>query len=233
MSDLKINNILNTNTPDISAARRPAPPQKPPLPKPEQDTTKAAEASENVKTEEYGPVIATSSDGDTVRVKSENENENEESRIYDAAAATSEKETRQPEIPDVELPPPPKPKPELKPIETAKGDSTEDTTASSQSSYKTLTKSQLEQMYLQGDISQAAYNLEMDARKAAEEEKAKDEQSEDTKEFINDMSDSASRQSEIAQTAANIDTILNGDSSETIPVDVRMQAIQNLDNMFQ
>ncbi len=234
MSDLRIDNLLNT--PSISAARRPEPMQKPPIPKPESDTSKVTEDSEDVKASEYGPVIASSSDGDTVRVKSESENEKEESKIYDAAAATTEKSKETPEVPDVELPPPPPPKPKFEPPvkEAAEAESSNASKPSSRDpSLASLSKSQLEQMYLQGDISQVKYNLELEAREAAKEEREKDAQNEETKEFINDMADSASKQSEIAQTAANIDTIENGDTSDTIPVDVRMQAMQAIDNIFQ
>ncbi len=247
MANLKINDVLTT--PSVSPSPRPEPIQKPSVSTENTDTSKVSEASENIKAEEYGPIIATSSDGDTVRVKSSNESD--ESKLYSAATGITENDTNAQEIPDIELPPPPKPAfepntdfepepdPDLEPnpnLESATKnnesiiqDSGKSSSDSSQvSSYGSYTESQLKQMYLEGDISQIAYNLEIQAREAAKEEQAKE-----TQEFTNDMADNSAEQNEIAQTAANIDTIENGDTSDTIPVDVRMQAMQTIENLFQ
>ena len=97
------------------------------------------------------------------------------------------------------------------------------------SAYAGYTDAQLQQMYLRGDVSQIEYNSEIEARDAAREARLESAK-ENTREIIED--EAASR--EIERTAETINTIQTGEVAEgegTVPIEARLQAIQNADNM--
>lgn len=97
------------------------------------------------------------------------------------------------------------------------------------SAYAGYTDAQLQQMYLRGDVSQIEYNSEIEARDAAREARLESAK-ENTREIIEDEAESR----EIERTAEAINTIQTGEVLEgegTVPIEVRLQAIQNADNM--
>lgn len=97
------------------------------------------------------------------------------------------------------------------------------------SAYAGYTDAQLQQMYLRGDVSQIEYNSEIEARDAAREARLESAK-ENTREIIEDEAESR----EIERTAEAINTIQTGEVLEgegTVPIEVRLQAIQNADNI--
>ncbi|MBO4913443.1 MAG: hypothetical protein J5504_12050 [Butyrivibrio sp.] len=251
----------------------------------------AASKAEDVRTSEYGPIIAKSGDGDTVRVKNEKsdlraDDKENSAAIYDVNKAVNDRREKE-VVPNIDLPEKkqeqkaveakqeePKvaeaPKREVKAeeapkqeqqrsqidlndksdreklakkaAESAKRQTIEETNPglvdrknqekiaqAGSSAYSGYTDAQLEQMYLRGDVSQIEYNQEVEARDAAREarlESAKD----NTREIIEDEAESR----EIERTAETINTIQTGEVLEgegTVPIEARLQAIQNLDNM--
>lgn len=97
------------------------------------------------------------------------------------------------------------------------------------SAYAGYTDAQLQQMYLRGDVSQIEYNSEIEARDAAREARLESAK-ENTREIIEDEAESR----EIERTAEAINTIQTGEVLEgegAVPIEVRLQAIQNADNM--
>ena len=81
-------------------------------------------------------------------------------------------------------------------------------------------------MYLEGDISQIDYNLEMEAREARREAEATEA---DT--FNKSVTDSISKISDIDRTANTVNVLENGETSNTIPDELRIQALQNFDTV--
>ena len=231
MSDISVNSNTTVSTSSFSNIQSKPVQQKPAAAKADSDAAKVTGDQDDLKTKEYGPVIAKSSDGDTVRVK--DKLPVEKSAAYDATSVDTTNQ-QEPTLPDFDIPPVSNPA-EAKDTyiktlqkEAAKSSAdTDDSTASSNiTSYASYTDSQLEQMYLQGDISKIDYDLEMESREAAKEERTKD-----TSEFTNDMTEDIAKEADMERTAYNIDMLDTGDTSDTIPVEVRMQAMLNLDNM--
>ena len=231
----------------------------------------AASKAEEVKASEYGPVIARSDDGDTVRVKNEKselkaEEKDSAATIYDAVKAANDKKDKE-EVPNIELP---EKKPEPKEVEIRKQEqqrskydlseegereklakrtaenakrttieesnpelvnskNREKITQAGSSAYAGYTDAQLEQMYLRGDVSQIEYNEEIEARDAAREARLA-EATENSREMIENEAESR----EMERTAEVVNTVQNGNVSEgpgTVPLESRLQAIQNVDNM--
>ncbi|MBO4457279.1 MAG: hypothetical protein J5802_06145 [Butyrivibrio sp.] len=242
-----------------------------------QDVNKdAAAKAEEVKASEYGPIIAQSGDGDTVRVKNENselkaEEKDSAATIYDAAKGANEKKEKE-DVPNIDLPEK-KPEPEeVKPKETevrkeeqqrSKYDLTEEgekeklarktaenarketveernpelanrqnqekISKAGSSTYAGYTDAQLEQMYLRGDVSQIEYNKEIEARDAAREARIA-EATENSRRMVENEAESR----EAERTAEIVNTVQNGNVAEgpgTVPLEARLQAIQNIDNM--
>jgi endonuclease YncB( thermonuclease family) len=251
----------------------------------------AASKAEDVRTSEYGPIIAKSGDGDTVRVKNEKsdlraDDKENSAAIYDVNKAVNDRREKE-VVPNIDLPEKkqeqkaveakqeePKvaeaPKREVKAeeapkqeqqrsqidlndksdreklakkaAESAKRQTIEETNPglvdrknqekiaqAGSSAYSGYTDAQLEQMYLRGDVSQIEYNQEVEARDAAREARLESAK-ENTREIIEDEAESR----EIERTAETINTIQTGEVLEgegTVPIEARLQAIQNLDNM--
>ena len=251
----------------------------------------AASKAEDVRTSEYGPIIAKSGDGDTVRVKNEKsdlraDDKENSAAIYDVNKAVNDRREKE-IVPNIDLPEKkqeqkaveakqeePKvaeaPKREVKAeeapkqeqqrsqidlndksdreklakkaAESAKRQTIEETNPglvdrknqekiaqAGSSAYSGYTDAQLEQMYLRGDVSQIEYNQEVEARDAAREARLESAK-ENTREIIEDEAESR----EIERTAETINTIQTGEVLEgegTVPIEARLQAIQNLDNM--
>ena len=247
--------------------------------------------AEEVKTSEYGPIIAKSGDGDTVRVKNDKsdlraDDKENSAAIYDANKAVNDRREKE-IVPNIDLPEKkqeqkaveakqeePKvaeaskrevkaeeaPKQEQqrsqinlndksdreklakKAAESAKRQTIEETNPglvdrknqekiaqAGSSAYSGYTDAQLEQMYLRGDVSQIEYNQEVEARDAAREARLESAK-ENTREIIEDEAESR----EIERTAETINTIQTGEVLEgegAVPIEARLQAIQNLDNM--
>ena len=204
-------------------------------------------AREETATKEFGPVVAKSGDGDTLRVKSETEQvaSSEESKIYDnSAVASTVSEAPKPEVQDFEIPKPEitqteAPKPEYVPFEFPDDvkNQNADTTQSTQNSasavseksaqasnVKNASESELERMYLQGDISRVQYNSEKESR----EEKIEAEKTENNQ-FASEMATDAAKEVAGEREAEAIELLGSEDSSDVIPVEVREQFVENMD----
>ena len=199
-------------------------------------------ARENARAKEYGPVISRSSDGDTVRVKAKaiDPAAYDPNKAYEASQLKDETEKIQmqdfdipkPEIQDFDIP-----KPEYVPFEfpdavknastgsnntepvtVQPAENTEPAASSQSSSINSLSESELKRMYLQGDISQNAYNKELEAREARKEqlEAANNE-------FSTDMTQNAAMAEEVAREETTVENLASEQSSEDIPVDIRAQ----------
>jgi len=239
MSDIRINASITANTY--------VPPMQKPITKPEETDSKSTEeaSSEAVKSIEYGPVIATSSDGDTVRVKA-NEDQ-EQSALYSSNASSVSSNSENYNIQDFAFPPKPPvegsappagtPKPPIdgsKPNEdeeteneaVTSDNSDSDSGTSTTGSLKAYSESQLQEMYLKGDISQVEYNREIDARNSVNET-----ESSDTSELNSDMANVNAAENSMELTSGTINTLLSGNISDSIPIEIRMQALKTLDNM--
>ncbi|RKM55603.1 hypothetical protein D6853_08590 [Butyrivibrio sp. X503] len=216
---------------------------------------------EDIRTKEYGPVIARSSDGDTVRVKKEDIQDRDErdkkdnNAIYDVSKNDASKREQE-IVPEVELPEielkEKEPRFEFKPIPYEPGEFLEKTKqeaikakdsareiykeasidGSSSNSNQTVgsySDSMLKEMYLKGDISQISYEREMEARE--EQRKAREM---DDRAFSNDMADETERLREMERTGNVIRDVETGDvntSDNAAPLEDRLQAMQNIDNM--
>ena len=257
-----------------------------------QGLAKDAQAkAEEIKTLEYGPIIAKSGDGDTVRVKNDKsdlkaDDKETSAAIYDVNKAINDRREKE-VVPNIDLPEKKQeknadevqeqekkdveaPKPEVKAeeapkqeqkrskidlaekgereklakraAENAKRQSIEETNPglvdrknqekiaqAGSSAYAGYTDAQLQQMYLRGDVSQIEYNSEVEARDAAREARLESAK-ENTRKIIEDEVESR----EIERTAETINTIQTGEVLEgegTVPLEARLQAIQNADNM--
>lgn len=182
-------------------------------------------------------IVSVSEDGDTVAVAREaieteekegtvTERDDEDARAS-ASAIEAERERvaveiEAPEIEPIELPEATKEANEAA-IEEAK-EATDTETASQQIiSFAGYTDSQIEQMYLDGEISQADYNQEIESREQRLEniEVSNDELSRN----MNSI-DSAGRNAE--QMGNAIETAYSDKASATLTADQRMEAIENL-----
>ena len=223
MSDISVsNNISQSSTNNISTTKAPI---QAPKPSRQASTTatneaKTPEATSNAEpkkdlvTEEYGEVVSVSDDGDTLRVKNEQNQEGIHDILQEEIAELEEREKF--EMPDFDVH-----RVEPRVTETTSDDEIpEDIT-----SYVGYSDSELKQLYLKGDISQIDYNQEMEAREARREAEATE-----SSDFANSVSDSISKLSSIDRDANTVNTIENGDTSNTIPDSVRIQALQSLQN---
>ena len=216
----EINNSINqVNTTAVMKTAESAASPKTVQPK-AADSPAKAESTKDIMTEEYGPVVATSEDGDTVRVKNDEEKESDHiHEILQDEIARLEAQEEDFETPEYNV--------HTAPVEDAieeVPESETDTYEADITSYIGYSDSELKQMYLEGDISQIDYNREMEARKAREEAEA----SENDK-FNKDIAHDISKLSEVAQTEKAV--IENGDTSSTVPDEIRIQALQNFDTV--
>ena len=218
----EINNSINqVNTTAVMKTAESAASPKTVQPK-AADSPAKAESTKDIMTEEYGPVVATSEDGDTVRVKNDEEKESDHiHEILQDEIARLEAQEEDFETPEYNV--------HTAPVEDAieeVPESETDTYEADITSYIGYSDSELKQMYLEGDISQIDYNREMEARKAREEAEA----SENDK-FNKDIAHDISKLSEVAQTEKTVKQIENGDTSSTIPDEIRIEALQNFDTV--
>lgn len=227
MSDISINaNITPINVTDNTAPSHPTTASK------TKDTdTKAA--SEDVVSEEYGPVVSVSDDGDTVRVKNEKNQEGVHDILQDELDNLKEQESF--EMPDFNLHTATTADSQAvasesdvyEAADSYEYEEAEEQTASTDiTSYIGYTDQELKQMYLEGDISQIDYNLEMEAREARREAEAAEA---DT--FNKSVADSISKISDIDRTANTVNVLENGETSNTISDELRIQALQNFDTV--
>ena len=91
-------------------------------------------------------------------------------------------------------------------------------------SYASYSDSELKLLYLKGDISQIDYNQEMNARTARRESETAE-----AKTFNNDVMSSISKLSQVERDSSTVNALENGETSPTIPDEVRIQALQNFD----
>ena len=213
-----------------------------------------AAKNDDIRTKEYGPVIAKSSDGDTVRVKKndieeKDERDKQNKAIYDAtkndAAKRQEEEVQNVELPEIEEYEPVEPyepvlyepgeflkrtkQEAIKAQDSAQERNKEASLNSIQETMGSYSDSMLKEMYLQGKISQVNYELEMDAR-----EQQREARNLDDKKFNEDMADDSERLREMERTEDVIRNIENFDintSDNTVPLETRLQAMQNADAM--
>lgn len=218
----------------------------------EADKRAELNAREETATKEYGPVISRSSDGDTVRIKNSDDKDRaqDQNKIYDNSQIQSQNaandkvktEVQDFKLPETDTPAYEPPKPEYKPFEFPEElkDNTTDNTAKEQAaaasskesnpaqtaSMKNASEAELKRMYLQGNISQNAYNQELDSRAAREEAmKAAGGQ------FSSTVVEEAVEETENERSAEAIENLGAEDANESIPVEVRAQFVQNMDNM--
>ena len=216
-----INNSINkVNTATVTKATKPVAGTKASQPK-VADSPAKAEPTKDIVTEEYGPVVATSEDGDTVRVKNDEDKDN--NRIHEilqdeiARLEGSEEDFETPEYTV-----------HTAPIEESRQAVTEASESKEYeadiTSYIGYSDAELKQMYLEGDISQIDYNQEMEAREAR-----RDAEASENDQFNKSISDDIAKLSDVAQTEKTVKAIENGDTSSTIPDEIRIQALQNFD----
>lgn len=210
MADISVKNNLHIENPSASKVSSP-------VDSPKASVSEKPGNSDNksdVLTEEYGPVVSSSKDGDTLRVKNDNdEDTNIHEILQEELARLSEKNF---EMPDYEV------HTATKQIQKNTWDTSEE--ASDITSFAGYSDSELKQLYLKGDISQIDYNSEMEARAARRDEEATDLQS-----FNGSAAESITKLSNIKNDANTIDMIENGETSNTIPDEIRIQALQNFD----
>ena len=206
------------------------------------DKAKKDDSKKDIVSEEYGPVVSVSEDGDTVRVKNEeasegihdmlqkeieNLEEQEEFETPDfnvyiaqsSVSKVSESETSEPAETESAVP-------AHEAYEPAAASSSYEAPEPDITSYVGYSDSELKEMYLEGDISQIDYNKEMDARKAMREAEEKE-----ATEFNNSIADNISKLAVANQTENTVNTIENGETSSTIPDELRLQALQNFDTV--
>ena len=214
MADIGIKN--NVTVEKTTPAQAPQAAQQSSSPKAAPEVTrKSPEASKDILADEYGPVISESKDGDTVRVKrNEDEGNNIHEILQEEIARLSEKSSFE------------KPDYEVHSTVTQVQKNNWDISSESQdiTSYASYSDSELKLLYLKGDISQIDYNQEMDARAAR-----RDSETAEAKTFNNDVASSISKLSQVDRDANTVELIENGETSPTIPDEVRIQALQNFD----
>ena len=213
---------------------------------------------EKAAAKEYGPVISRSSDGDTVRVKASASDqalayENAPTyeiprmsiRTFDAARDFHEYGLIEDKIQDFELPErkstyePPKPEfkefefPDAvkdsfaKPVEVKEPVVSDETAAvAKETSLQGVSDAELKRKYLQGDISTATYNSEVEARDAREEA-LKTENSKVSEEITSDAAKTAENQ----RSQEALEALESDEAPKEIPVDVRAQFAQAMDEM--
>ena len=227
MSDISI----NANITPINVTDNTAPSHSTTASKTKDTDTKAA--SEDVVSEEYGPVVSVSDDGDTVRVKNEKNQEGVHDILQDELDNLKEQESF--EMPDFNLHTATTADSQAvasesdvyEAADSYEYEEAEEQTASTDiTSYIGYTDQELKQMYLEGDISQIDYNLEMEAREARREAEASEA---DT--FNKSVADSISKISDIDRTANTVNVLENGETSNTISDELRIQALQNFDTV--
>lgn len=203
-NNIHIENTTVTEAVPSSHSSKPAVSEKQPV----------SDKSTDVLTEEYGPVVSSSKDGDTVRVKQDNgEETNLHKILQEELERLSEKKF---EMPDYE-------------VHTAANEIQKNTRdmaeeARNITSFAGYSDSELKQLYLKGDISQIDYNQEMESRTARKASEAEDLQS-----FNNNTAKSLAKLSQIENDANTVDIIESGQVSDTIPEEIRIQALQNFD----
>ena len=231
MSDINISNMNTVNT--ANAPKPAAAPAKPSTTKaaaaisepPKPSETKVSKApekhdiptapkapeTEDIVSKEYGPVVAVSEDGDTVRVKNE-DNQEHIHDILQKEIEELEEENEKFEIPDFEVH-----KIEIKETEAPEQKDID--------SYVGYSDAELKRLYLEGDISQIDYNLEMDARQTR-----RDAIASESLDFAKSVSNSISQLNDVNSTANTVNVLENGETSNTIPDEVRIHALEALQN---
>ncbi len=131
------------------------------------DTTRK---KDDVKTKEYGPVIATSEDGDTVRVKMSEDDINSAKSSYSFKAAFEQQP--KPEIQDFKLPESTSSEKDTSSYEPPK--ETSSNWSPKPTSLASYTEAQLRKMYQNGDISETKYENELKSRSERKETIAKE-----------------------------------------------------------
>ena len=178
------------------------------------NSTSIHDNNDKLISEEYGPVVSESKDGDTLRVKSDQD------RIYEVTDAIDDSidfDVVDFNVHSLE---------NFEPTYSTSDTSISDNDSTNISSYAGITDSELKHMYLTGEISQMDYDLEMKSRQAWKDS-IKMENSKFTNELTNDMS----RKANVDNAAKSIDIIENGQTSSTIPDQIRLPALQNFDTV--
>ena len=215
---------------------------------------------EDIRTKEYGPVIARSTDGDTVRVKEDKVNAEDDrdkkdnNAIYDVSKNDPNK-NRNEEVPDVELPEielkESKPAYEFKPIPYEPGEFLEKTkqeAIKAQDSAREIYKeasidgsstaqnsvgSYSDSMLKEMYLKGDISQISYEREMEAREEQQKAREM-DERTFSNEMADDSERIREMERTATVIRDVEYGDvntSDSVAPLEDRLQAIQNADAM--
>lgn len=230
MSDISINNSI-TQSNNISASQN--------SPKPNNITNKTPVTKESApkpnevdaKTKEFGPIVSTSSDGDTVRVKEntvqgksmpkdidESISEDEYSvQNFETSESDSALESYEYEPIDITYSETAKPI-EYEPVEV---ETAEAEAAQNLTSYVGISDSDLKLMYLKGEISQQDYTLEIESRKEIREATSLN-----SEKFANSIANDITSMAEANRTEATVKAIENGNTSDTIPLDMRLKAIE-------
>ncbi len=160
----------------------------------------AAKEAEETKTKEFGPVIAASEDGDTVRVKSQDESENFKKSVYNPSPTYEEM-----------------PKAELDDISFSNW-------TPKASNLSGFTEDQLRNMYKNGEISEIKYREELDSRAEAKETSAVQNE-----QISSEISEEAVELKESENTDKALEE-LEQSENEAIPVEVRAEMLQNIQN---
>ena len=174
---------------------------------------------------ELEDVVSVSKDGDTVQVREDSAELLEDEKfgkvdvldqelagVYNAREETPNIEIKQPEPVETEE--------KVSEIDTESGQGTQI------NSYAGYTDSQLEQMYLKGEISKNDYDKEIAARKAREEE-MKTEDSEDSK-LAGKLAGAENKEDE---DSIEMKKVFSEDASDTFSAKQRADVIDTLQNM--
>ena len=217
MADISVKNNIHIENTTVTKAAHSLDSSKPSLDSskpPVSEKHPLSDKSTDVLTKEYGPVVSSSKDGDTVRVKHVN---GEETYLHKILQEELERlSDRKFDMPDYEV------HTATKEIQKNTWDMAEE--ASTITSFAGYSDSELKQLYLKGDISQIDYNQEMESRTARKASEAEDLQN-----FNNTTAKSFAKLSQIENDANTVDLIESGQVSDTIPDEIRIQALQNFD----
>ncbi|MBQ5426451.1 MAG: hypothetical protein IIU31_04690 [Pseudobutyrivibrio sp.] len=214
MADIGIKNNLHIENSAPAKAVQPAQQSSSPKATPEA-SRRTPEISNDILSDEYGPVVAESKDGDTVRVKRD---EDEGNDIHEILQEEIERLSEQSsyEKPDYEV--------HSAITQVQKNNWDISSESMDVTSYASYSDSELKLLYLKGDISQIDYNQEMNARTARRESETAE-----AKTFNNDVASSISKLSQVERDSSTVNALENGETSPTIPDEVRIQALQNFD----
>ncbi|MCR5581027.1 MAG: hypothetical protein K6F66_05510 [Pseudobutyrivibrio sp.] len=229
MTDIKLNTTNAMNHTNVSMAPQKNSAAVSPAKVPDITTPKQP-AYDEVKTKEFGPIIAKSEDGDTVRVKidaaqekssTDDSSTTEDYGIQDFTLSPKEDSSTEEDMSTKEEDETPAWK-EVIEEELSK----EPVISDEITSFVGYSDSELKQLYLKGEISLMDFDSELESRQAQREAMAIE-----NSKFTAGMMKNNADFSKILQAADSIDNISSDEGESTIPIEIRMQAMASLDTL--